>query len=100
MDEFYSRATLKQVEEQRQKEKEQRRTEEERRLAGKEGGGSSGNAAGGGGQRDRDRGRRWEERSACVRALSGAACIFGTRWRGSILFVNRESFRCARGPQS
>ncbi|CAN0323308.1 unnamed protein product, partial [Hapterophycus canaliculatus] len=50
VDEFYSRATLKQVEEERQKEKEQRKLEEERKTAGKDGSG--------GGQRDRDRGRR------------------------------------------
>lgn len=50
VDEFYSRATLKQVEEERQKEKEQRKLEEERKTAGKDGTA--------GGQRDRDRGRR------------------------------------------
>lgn len=48
MDEYYSRLTLQQVEEERQKEKEQRRVEEERKKSGKEGEG----------RRDRDRDRR------------------------------------------
>ncbi|CAM9122712.1 unnamed protein product [Scytosiphon promiscuus] len=51
VDEFYSRATLKQVEEERQKEKEQRKVEEERKSAGKDG-------AAAGGQRDRGRRNR------------------------------------------
>ena len=60
MDEFYSRATLAQVDEERQKEKEQRRLEEERKAAGKDG--QEAKEAGGG----RDRGRRFVCSCWCV----------------------------------
>lgn len=69
MDEFYSLATLAQVDEERQKEKEQRRLEEERKAAGKD---AKETKEGG-----RDRGRR------CVRASEAPCvlyCVNGRRW--------------------